>query len=99
MNKTQLKMAIKLLLQLIRLGKHNRMSLFWAVSTVALVGIWGGEDLFEKTQLASDDELLTCSAHRRDIDDGDTMTVFCGSQKEKTRFYCISAPEVGSKQP
>ena len=97
MNKTQLRMMTRLVLRLIRRGRHNRMSLFWAVAVVALSLPWLWHELSGPAgnESISRNDRLSCSV--RNIYDGDTMTVLCDGREEKVRLYCIDAPEMGQQ--
>lgn len=90
-------MVARLVVQLIRRGRHNRMSLFWAAAIVALSLPWLWDGLFAPEQDAQNSSvsLQTCAV--RNIYDGDTMTVICGGREEKIRLHCIDAPEMGQK--
>ncbi|WP_205598575.1 thermonuclease family protein [Halomonas sp. NO4] len=98
MKKTQVRTAIRLATRLIRRGRHNRMTLFWAVAAISLTAPWLLTDLggsgapWAGSTVA---ERLSCRVES--IYDGDTMTVRCAGQEEKLRLHCIDAPEMGQQ--
>lgn len=95
MNKTH--NIIWLIVRMLRKMRNNRLSLFWAVTTVALSLPWLLSDINgpiltnSVTPGASD----SCSVVR--IYDGDTMTVNCAGKEERVRLYCIDTPEMGQE--
>lgn len=88
---------IRLITRMLIRIRHNRISLFWIVTVVALSLPWLMDDISGPILTISDTPgaLDSCSVVR--VYDGDTMTVNCAGQEERVRLYCIDTPEMGQQ--